>query len=279
MNKHTDVRMAHTGDTKGVEETANSLYASCSTSIRQGMAQGQENISNSGRTCVVSFFTGEPYRQEAARLERSLQAVQMPYYLREIPLRCENWHRAVSLKPAYLHQCWHSLHTPLLYVDVDAVVHQNCEDYFNGLDCDFAAHWFQGPSGGYNRNRNDNWFLSGTMFFNTTPKANELLIAWLQVNKKKQTQGIWEGGGQANLAQVLLEKRVKDLRVHRLPGRYCYVFDKPWAYPEGEPRIIEHLIASRENKDSSKGKINSARRERIREIDQAKRASKEGNKI
>lgn len=73
-----------------------------------------------------------------------------------------------------------------------------------------------------------------------------LLEAWVALNGLLSERGIVEGGGQKNLWYLLT--CMKDLRVAQLPGRYCYVHDKPWAYPEGEPKIIEHLIASRQHR-------------------------------
>jgi hypothetical protein len=219
---------------------------------------------------VVAFHTGGPYREEADRLKKSLLKVGMDNFLiQEIPLNCD-WHHAVSMKPIFLNEVRNRYPGGLLYIDVDAVVHENCSEYFDSLEgtCDFAAHWFQGPSGGYDRKRNDNHFLSGTMYFADTMEARLLLKAWIVVNKGQQIQGNWKGGGQANLAGLLERRAVSNLRIHKLPGRYCYVFDKSWAYPENEPRIIEHLIASRENKDQSKGKINDPRRRRISEIEE-----------
>ena len=211
---------------------------------------------------VVAFHTGGPYQKEANLLECSLRSCNIDYYIKKIPITCD-WDRAVSLKPAFILECRKKFEGPLLFVDVDAVFHSNPSEYFDSLNCDFAAHWFQGPSSGYDRSRNDNYFLSGTMFWADSLNARLLLDAWLSLNKQKQALGIWEGGGQANLNAVIEASVVNGLRIVKLPGRYCYVFDKSWAYPEGEQVIIELLIASRENRGPSKGKVNLLRRKRI----------------
>ncbi len=157
----------------------------------------------------------------------------------------------------------------MLWVDADAIVWENCDRYFESLceGADFGAHWFQGPAGGYDFTRNDNRLLSGTLWFNDTPAAKALLSAWVDLNSTLSANGIREGGGQKNL--WYLTTCMKDLRIARLPGRYCYVFDKPEAYPDGEPRIIEHTLASRENRGDSKGKVNANRQARLRQIDEA----------
>lgn len=220
-------------------------------------------------TTVVGYYTaGGIYEREAARLTASLLRVGMRHSVCRIP-KAPDWDAAVAQKPVVLQIARDVLQGGMLYIDVDAVVHEDCSAYFDALEgrYDFAAHWFQGPSGGYDRTRNDDCFLSGTMWFGDTPQARALLEAWLECNALHVAAGELIGGGQANLCDVLTDGVVKGLRIHRLPGRYCWVFDKPWAYPAGEYPVIEHLIASRENRGASNGKVNRPRRERIAELD------------
>jgi len=216
---------------------------------------------------VIGFYTNDAYRKEYKRLKKSLDRFNIDYYIQHIPYEGD-WNRSVAVKPIFVKGCRNMFRGGLLYVDVDAVFHEDCSEYFDNLDCDFAAHWFQGPKGGYRKDKNDNHFLSGTMYFADSRNARLLLYAWIHRNKMKQEEGNWQGGGQANLKEILDGEWVVDLEIVRLPGRYCYVFDKGFGYPEDEPKIIEHLIASRENRDKSKGKINKARQERIKELDE-----------
>ena len=219
---------------------------------------------------IVGFYTlGSQYEQEAARLRTSMRRVGLRCYTYGVH-PAGDWDSNVAMKQDFIRNELNLMEGPVLYIDVDAVVHENCEEYFLGLaraGVDFAAHWFQGPAGGYDQNKNDDHFLSGTMFFGDTPGARALLAAWDEENKKQIAAGNVQGQGQKNLQTVLDEGRVAGLNVHRLPGRYCRVFDKPWAYPDDEPNIIEHLIASRENRGESAGKINEARQIRIQQID------------
>jgi hypothetical protein len=184
---------------------------------------------------------------------------------------------------------------PLLYVDVDAFVHSNCSKYFEQLaaaGADFGAHYFAGPAGGHDRSKVSafcpgcnapvrlaatscpacgaepispvGWrLLSGTLFFGDTPGARRLCDAWVAKNDQLAAQGIREGGGQKNLWRVVTEME-GELKIQKIPGRYCYVGDKPWAYPPNEPMVIEHTIASRENRDGTR--VNAWRRQRIAEL-------------
>jgi len=215
---------------------------------------------------VIAFHTGGRYEEEAELLGASLDRLCIDYHIAKIEGFKGDWDRAVALKPVFIAECRNAFKGPLVSVDVDCFFHEDPSDYFDSLKCDFSAHWFQGPSGGYDRERNDNWLLSGTMYWGDTLRARKLLRAWIHENNRKQALGDWKGGGQANLYDVLKMNKIDGLRVLRLPGRYCYVFDKPWAYPKGCVPVIEHLIASRENRGASKGKVCAKRSKRIEEL-------------
>ena len=162
------------------------------------------------------------------------------------------WYEATAYKSEFCSEMRALYAGPLVYVDVDAFVHANYEPYFQSLAAkqyDFGAHWFQGPAGGYDKTRNDDRMLSGTLFFGDTAGARQLLAAWCEINAAMKRSGCRQGGGQKNL---WFTTTCFPLKIAKLPGRYCYVFDKPWAYPKDEPRIIEHLIASRIHRDSIK---------------------------
>jgi hypothetical protein len=214
---------------------------------------------------VIGFHTGGAYEREAELLKASLKKCGIFYHIKKIP-ETKTWHQAVSYKPLFISQMREKFKGALVSVDVDAVFHADPSEYFNSLKTDFGAHWFQGPSGGYDKTRNDDWMLSGTMFWGDTSGARKLLKAWREVNAIKQARGDYVGGGQANLRDLIEGEFGKSINVTRLPGEYCFVFDKPWAYPKDCKPVIEHTIASRENKDESKGKINQPRQERISEL-------------
>ncbi len=231
-------------------------------------------------TTVISYYTeSTPYEREAERLRKSLDRVGMSHVIEPAPDQGD-WQRNIFYKPAFITAARHQMAGPILWIDVDAFVHENCEAYFEGLQInyDFAAHWFQGPSGGRDFTRNDNWFLSGTVWLNDTPAAMQLCRAW---HDRTQTHPM-EGAGQASLKWVIesvmvspydspAEKKAAEgwdpVRVKRLPARYCYIFDKSGIVTPNEPIIIEHTIASRENKDESRGGVNQPRRDRNAELD------------
>ena len=214
------------------------------------------NNEGDGDFRVVGLFTvASPYEVEAGRLMASLIDANQPFHIDAIPTQ-PSWSHAVAQKPfAILRAMDMYAGERLLFVDVDAWVHRSLPASPEMLDCDFAAHWFQGPQGG-TENRNDNHMLSGTMVWNPTDKARALLAEWVEENYR-----IFHGGGQANLERCL--SRIDGLTVHKLPGRWCRVFDKPQFYPKDEPTWIEHTIASRENRAASLGNVDARRQMRV----------------
>jgi len=201
---------------------------------------------------VIAFYTrGTGYEQEASLLAASLDRVGMSYTITDVE-DLGGWYAATRYKAFFVRDQRESLRGPLLYLDVDAFVHGNCEAYFDGLaeaGYDFGAHWFRGPAKGHNRSkvRDEGWWmLSGTLFLGDTSACKNLLQTWCDLNTLLSERGVEEGGGQKNL--WYLTTCMLDLKIARLPGRYTYVFDKPWAYDPKEPKIIEHTIGSRDHR-------------------------------
>ncbi len=224
---------------------------------------------------VVAFYTsGSSYEREAELLVASLDRVGLEHHVQPVMLGGD-WYTATAYKASFLRWARSRFRGSLLYVDVDAFVHEDCSAYFDGLDADFGAHWFAGPAKGWDRSdvcsclfeghecSRPHRMLSGTLFLGDTRGCRRLLDAWVDLNTSETLQGRREGGGQKNLWRVLQDLG-EDLHTVELPGRYCYVFDKPWAYPFGERPVIEHTIASRENRGRSTH--NWARRARIAEL-------------
>jgi len=227
---------------------------------------------------IACYSRGTSYEREAQILRASLDRAGMrAHYIIGFDDRGD-WYRNTSYKAQFIADMRASMRGPLLYLDVDAFVHENCTLYFQKLALrgyDFGAHFFAGPRKGHDFRRScrclrgepctrDHWMLSGTLFLNDTEPCQRLVRTWAAMNDVLQSAGLTTGGGQKNL--WFLTTCMDDLKVQRLPGRYTYVFDKAKGYPKDEPCIIEHTIASRENRGSSKGRTNRARTERIEEL-------------
>jgi hypothetical protein len=252
---------------------------------------------------IISFYTtGEnsSYQAEAELMVESLEALGLDYHMAEIPDQ-GGWQKNTAFKAAFIHSKRKELRGPLLWIDADAYVHSDPTAYFTKMEkdgFDFGAHFFMGPAKGhrFHEVREEGWrLLSGTTWWGDTPKALQLASAWAQMNRTLAKEGILGGGGQKNLWYLMTCMEKLGLKVKKMPGRYTFVFDKPFAYPhlfrpprgsgrpicqlcnlgeqhkihdckEDEPRIIEHSIASRDHRDPTKTRKDPSRGKRIREL-------------
>jgi hypothetical protein len=226
---------------------------------------------------VVAYYSlGTPYEHEARLLQASLERVGMRHRIKGYPDRGD-WYANTAFKPEAIREARNAVGGPMLYIDVDAYVHRDCESYFENLGTqgvDFGVHWFAGPAKGHRRHdvcrcvsgqpcNRPHRLLSGTLFFGDTRGARRLLDDWIAFNRVFRERGLTQGGGQKNL--WYLTTCIEGITTADLPGRYCYVFDKKWAYPLSEQPIIEHTIASRDNRSGSRAR-NAARTSRKAEL-------------
>jgi hypothetical protein len=205
---------------------------------------------------VISFYTkggGSSYEREAQILIESLDRFGIPHEIEALQA-WGDWYDHTAHKAEFIREKRDRLRGPLLWIDTDAVVHEDIRSYFEELGdfgVDFGAHYFRGPGKGHDRTqvRAEGWrLLSGTTFWGDTDKAMSLLRTWCGLNKRLQSEGCRQGGGQKNLWYLTTVMKKEGLKIARLPGSYCWVFDKPWAYAKDERPIIEHTIASRDHR-------------------------------
>lgn len=213
------------------------------------------------RTRIVACFSeGTPYERMAQELHRSAMAHGVPVILSGFEDR-GGWYENTAQKAREILLFRRALDGPLLYVDVDAEIRGDVRGYFDRLQqkgWDWGAHFFAGPAKGHDRTdlcgclrggpcTRPHRLLSGTLFLGDTTPCLDLLNRWVEENERRRRRGHRDGGGQKNLWRTFDRFR-RQLRTAELPGRYCFVFDKPWAYPEEEPRLIVHHIASRQHR-------------------------------
>lgn len=228
---------------------------------------------------TVAFYTPTgSYPEEADLLRASLDAVGMEHDIRRVD-DLGDWYANTAEKPRFIRRMREEHPGPLLYVDVDAFVHEDCSMYFDQMargSTDFAAHWYAGPAKGSDRSQvcgcikggqctKPHRLLSGTLFFGDTDGARRLLDTWIAQNRFWRERGVEDGGGQKNLWWTVTRMR-DQLNTKRLPGRFTWAFDREWAYPDGEYPVIEHLIASREHRGPSEGRTHQGRQQRIQEL-------------
>lgn len=202
---------------------------------------------------IACYSEHTAYQEEAELLAASLRRVGMTHRIEGFPSRGD-WYANTAEKARFIRRMRSEQSGPLLYVDVDAFVHHNCDAYFEELaggGFDFGAHWYRGPAHGADRTqvRPEGWrMLSGTLFLGDTERCRRLVENWTALNELWRSVNLTQGAGQKNLWFTLT--CMPDVKVMRLPGEYCYVADRFWAYEkrERERVVIEHTIASRDHR-------------------------------
>lgn len=176
---------------------------------------------------ICSFYTPE-YKALAARMIASAQKFGYATDVIEIEKINGKWIDTIYWRAEFLLERLNHYKQPIIWLDCDAVIEQN-PVLFESIDGDFAAHTHDFP---WRKNET----LGGTMFFNFTPKAIELLETWIRLNKIMPKQ---------NLSQKVLAEALKvwDGVKVQLPGSYCLIFDH---MANDGPAVIKHYQASRE---------------------------------
>lgn len=178
---------------------------------------------------VVGYYTSDStYQDHVELLKKSLERYKVQYDFIEIDPA--DWLKATAFKPTAILQLLEKYQQPVLYLDVDSVIHENVESYFENLDADIAAHYKDGSE-----------LISSTVYINYSENMLALLKTWR--DEMVKTPEIWD---QKVLQNLLESDSFKHIKLFKLPPTYTYIFDlTKKAHPDLSP-VIEQLQASRE---------------------------------
>lgn len=214
-----------------------------------------------GRGLIIAFHTpDEIYQAEADRLRKCLDGLGLDYDISVVEPE-SNWVRTTLLKPTWIAPARKKHRGPLLYVDVDAYVHDNPWPSLEGIDADMGAVVY--PSGELN---------SATLWINDTPEAHTLLSLWSQGSgsRRESDNGtlrqVGDDSDQGVLRLIVEEEEASDhprFRFARLHPNLATIFDRLDAYRYG-PIVIEQLQVSREL--TLREKRLARRRQRLAEL-------------
>ena len=206
------------------------------------------------RGTIVAFHTDDPlYRKEAERFARSAAKLGLKIDLKVVPPKGD-WVANCAMKPQIIADARQRLSGPLLYIDVDAVIHADPWPYLSQYDGDMAANIL--PDGELN---------SGSLYISDTQAARALLNTW--VERQKENPREWD---QKTLQQIIENEEQTSqttFRFQRLPHNLCHIFDKDYPHTYG-PILIEHLQASRANPSKWGGKAELKSRSRQKRLAQ-----------
>jgi hypothetical protein len=178
---------------------------------------------------VIAYYTDDSiYSQHACLLQKSLDNFSIAHDIESI--ETTDWLTATAFKPAFILEKLESNREPLLYIDIDTVIHADIRDTLSAIDEDIAIHITP-----------ENELLSGVIYLQPTEHTFQLLRLWRQAMVAEP--GAWD---QRVLQKILAAN--PQITIHQLPAEFVFIFDTfKERYPEMQP-VIEHLQASRETK-------------------------------
>jgi hypothetical protein len=202
---------------------------------------------------VITFYTPE-YKDEADQLVSSAYKFGIDVKAYAKPSK-GSWVHNCTMKAEVVLEALNEFGCGVLWVDADARF-KDVPSLFDKLDLyDFGCYWIPDV---WNQKRNSHlrpWgphrgneaLAGGTMYFNNTTRAVDLIYAWREEATKNPT--VWE---QQSLQKVWDKHDKEGLKTFCFSQTYCRVFDAPWFEPQ-KPVVIEHTQASRK----LKGKVNA----------------------
>jgi len=211
---------------------------------------------------VITFYTPE-YKEEAIQWRQSChQFIQMPidathqikvdyqqfpFKSYEMPSK-KSWVHNCTMKAEVILKAIDELNSGIVWTDADARFRSYPKLFETLKNYDFACYWipevWNQPKNSHLKpwSRGNEALAGGTLFFNNTKIAIDLIHAWKKQSEANPT--VWE---QQSLQKVWEEFDNKGLRTFNLPQSYCKVFDCKWFEPQ-QPIVIEHMQASRKLK-------------------------------
>lgn len=185
---------------------------------------------------VIAYYTDDDiYSPHARLLQQSLDHFNITYDIESI--ETTSWLAATAFKPAFILRKLESHKEPLLYIDIDAIVHADIRNILSAIDDDIAVHYTP-----------ENELLSGVIYLRPTDNTFQLLRLWCQAMEAEP--GSWD---QRVLQKILTAN--PQITVHPLPAEFVFIFDTfKDRYPGLQP-VIEHLQASRETKYREKCRL------------------------
>jgi hypothetical protein len=175
---------------------------------------------------IVSFYT-PAYLQQATALRDSLHDFGLDCRI-ELRPDAGSWFENVRQKPYFIEEQLKRYNDPLCWVDADATIEKKPVLLADLSRYDIAIHY-----------RNGKELLSGTVYFNTTRAAMDIIDSWKSIQLLRT-----DWAGQRCLERAL--GHVPRTKIFHLPKEYCQIV-APGKVQMGNPEtaVIAHHQASR----------------------------------
>lgn len=185
---------------------------------------------------IVGFYTDDFLYSEHARLLKDSAKKNGL----NIELQCykkDEWQKIIAMKSSFILEKRKKIKGKILYIDVDAVILENIQPFFESINEDVGIHFLE------NKLTDEIELISSTIFINDTYNALKICEEW--VRRQIEQPDIWD---QKILQEIIQEwERKGSIIVNRLPANYTYIFDiSKAAYGYNCIPAIEQLQASRD---------------------------------
>jgi hypothetical protein len=137
------------------------------------------------KTPVISFYSdieGRTYYSDhSVRLSKNLTELNIPHYIRHRPSKGSYRSNCLS-KPRFILEMMNELRCPLVWLDVDSIVHKELTVFDELADkVDLA---FTSPKTPSQENNNIDPPKASPIFLNNTPKAYEFIYSWIHFSEE-----------------------------------------------------------------------------------------------
>lgn len=198
---------------------------------------------------VITFYTPE-YKEEADSWRRTChEYLKYPFKSYERHNK-GSWVKNCTMKADVVLQALNEFKSGIVWTDADARFKSEPKLFEQLENYDFGCYWipdvWNKPNNVHLRpwgnDRGNEALAGGTMFFNNTDIAKDLINDWKI--ESESNPNIWE---QQSLQKVWDKYDRKGLKTFNFPQSYCKVFDCKW-FGNEEQVVIEHTQASRKLK-------------------------------
>lgn len=180
---------------------------------------------------LISFHTDDKLYSNHSRL-LEFSAKKFNLNLQTTKVEASDWQKIIAYKSSFINDMRKEIEGKILYLDADAILHEDVTKYFLEINEDIGAHFFKGEE-----------LISSTIFINNTNSAKEIIEEWN--NRMILSPNTWD---QKVLQDLVLEwEKNGRITIKRLPENFTYIFDLSLEYYGSDVRpIIEHFQASRD---------------------------------
>ena len=200
---------------------------------------------------IIAFYTeNEPYISEVKILVHSLKKLNLKYKIVKYK-PFQSWEQNCAIKPSFIKRMRKEIDGPLLYVDVDAIIHFNPWQYLHKYTCDIGVSITQKGN-----------LQSGTIYLSDTQGARNAIEKW--INYQNSNPLMWDQVTLSKIIKAEEDNKSNNFSCDRLPINLIFIFDDIPNYIYGK-KYIEHFQISREIKKdyylkSKKGRRSLERR-------------------